>query len=356
MANLNPPTCKLKIGGITFEGKELKGKIHIIEVEQVVDGPWSCKITLDDGKDEFSTGQYKIKEGDSISISLGYQREPVLWVFDGEVSGLEADRKPEQRKLLTVRGFDPLMRLSKGRTRTSWLNIKDNDIFSEVAGKHGLKVGSLGKADHKHDYVMQNNVTDLQFVYERARRLGYLVNAKGNEIHFREPDLTVCCELTWDASNLSAGSSKRLLKDFKAESATPGQLEEASVRGWDPKKKEKIYASTGEVHGQTMGGQYTGGQHTGAKNQYSEQPVKDIAEAERMAKSMLNSRAQSYMTGNGECEGDGRIQAGKVIKIDAIGVEMDGDYYVTKCTHKLQAGAGSGLGYQCNFEVMRSGR
>lgn len=354
MANLNPPSFKMTIGSLNFETPELNTRVHEIEVEQVVDGPWSFKVVLDDRDDAFTNGKWKIKEEDSVVVQLGYQREGYTKVFEGEVSGLQSDRRPEERKKLVVRGFCPLQRLSRSRKRRAWQKpITDNDIASQIAGEHGMSA-QTGKVNIKYDHVMQNNVTDLAFLYERARRIGYMVSAKGKQLLFAEPDLTMTCELVWDASNVTGG--KRLLKDFKAESATPGQLKEASVRFWDPAKKDKILASSSEVHGQTMGGKRLGGDHTKASNQYSEQPVRSIEEAETVAKSMLNQRAQGFMSGTGQCEGDGRVEAGKVIKIDAIGEEMDGEYFVSRAVHKLKAGAGSGFGYETNFEVMRSGR
>lgn len=354
MANLNPPSFKLTIGGLDFSSPALNSRVHEIEVEQVVDGPWSFKCVLDDREDEFSSGQWKIREEDSIVVQLGYQTEGYTKVFEGEVSGLQSDRRPEERKKLVVRGFCPLQRLSRGRKRRTWqYPITDNDIASQIAGEHGMSA-QCGRVNIKYPYVLQNNVTDLAFLFERARRIGYMVNAKGRTLNFAEPELTVQCELVWDASNVTAG--KRQLKDFKAESATPGQLKDVSVRFWDPAKKEKILANTSEVHGQNMGGQHTGGEFTGASNQYSEQPVRSIEEAEQVAKSMLNQRAQGFMSGTGQCEGDGRVEAGKLVKIDAIGVEMDGEYYVNRAVHKLKAGAGSGFGYETNFEVMRTGR
>jgi len=357
MANANPPTFKMQLGSVSFDDPELMGRVHEIEVEQVIDGPDSFKAVLDDRDDAFTSGQYKIKEKDSAVISLGYEREDVIEVFSGDVSGLQANRRPEERKLLVVRGFCPLQRLSENRKRRTWLYpITDNDLANQIAGEHGLSA-QTGDVNIKYDYVLQNNVTDLAFLYERARRIGYEVDAHGDKLRFQKPELEVVLDLVWDASNVPKGATTpRLLKEFKAESATPGQLQKVKVRFWDPDKKEPIIAQSSEVHGQEMGGQNTGGTHTGAENQYSEQPVRSIEEAETLAKSMLNQRAMSYMSGTGQSEGDGRIKAGKLIKIDAIGVEMDGVYYVSRAMHRLKAGAGSGFGYETDFEVMRTGR
>src|SRR5690606_29933733 len=128
----------------------------------------------------------------------------------------------------------------------------------------------------------------------------------------------------------------------------------------DPDKKEEIVGKSSSIHGGAMGGSTTGPGFASAdapnlKIQVSDQPVRSVEEAEKLAWSILNQRAGNFITGKGQCEGDARVKAGKVVKIAAVGDKFDGDYYVTRALHKLKVGAGAGNGYTTDFEVRRTG-
>ncbi len=362
MSTTNPPDFKMTLGGVDFSSPEMAKRVVEIEVECVADGPDSFKVSLDD-RDDYFTKSQKIKEGDSAKIELGYHREGTNEVVQGIITGVESFRREYRRQLFVVRGFDGMQALSRGRHRRSWEKIKDSDIAQILAGEAGLGCDA-DDSGIIHPYVAQNNVTNMDFLFERAKRIGFEVDVEGRNLRFKKPEVSgPVCDLIWDENNIggAATGGGRLLKRCQFASSTMGVVDEVVVRGYDPKTRKEIIGRAKDVHGQTMGGNKTGPEYAAANNpatviQVSNQPVASCEEAEKLAWSILNERAGNFMSGFGASEGDGRIKAGKTVKIDAIGTEMDGEYYVTRAVHKLRIGAGPGNGYLTEFEIRRSGR
>lgn len=359
MSKMNPPDFKMTLGSIDFSNPEMEKRVVEIEIDCTADGPDSFKVSLDD-RDDFFAGDGPIKESDSAKIALGYVNEGTTELIEGTVTGVDSFRREYRRQVYVIQGFCLAHRLTRGRHRRSWENMKDSDLAPILAGEAGLGC----EADDSgiiHPYIAQNNVTNLAFLYERARRIGFEVDVVGKTLMFKKPQVSgPVCKLTWDQANIGQNSSERLLKRCKFATSTMGQVDEVTVRHYDPKLKKEIIGKSSDVHGQTMGGNKTGADYAKAdgvplKIQVSDQPVRSVEEAEKLAWSILNQRAGSFMNGTGSSEGDGRIKAGKTIEIAGIGGQMDGDYYVVRAKHRLRVGAGSGYGYETEFEIRRSG-
>ena len=65
-----------------------------------------------------------------------------------------------------------------------FVGLKDSDIASQIASEANLEVDAV---DSKvtHDYVIQANQTDLEFLRERAGRIQYEVFVSDKTLHFR---------------------------------------------------------------------------------------------------------------------------------------------------------------------------
>lgn len=361
MANMSPPDFKLKLGNLDFSTEELRTRVHEIEIEQISDGASAFKVVLDDRDDYFAGGE-KIKEGDSCVIELGYFEKGsanTAKLIEGQVTNVKANRREYTRKLYVISGFDGLQGLTRGKKRRSWEKMKDSDLATLIAGEAGLGA-DVDDSKIVHPFVAQNNVNNLSFLYERARRIGFEVGVKDKKLIFKKPQIqSPCCELTWDGTKVGSGSAI-LLRRLDFGSSTMGAVSKVIVRSYDPKTAKPIIGESSEIHGKEMGRE-TGGSRANLNNpnttiQISDENVASQEEAEALAYSILNQKAMQFVTGKGVCEGDPRIQCGKKITIDDIGQEMDGDYYVTAAKHILKAGAGKGFGYSVEFSIGRPAR
>jgi phage protein D len=282
--------------------------------------------------------------GNVVEIKLGYGDQTETLMI-GEITALEPEFVFDRLPVLTVRGYDRRHRLQRGRKTRTFLQQKDSDIASKIAREAGLSADAVDSSV-THDYVIQANQTDLDFLHERARRIQYEVVVYDKELFFRpvQNDKSEVLTLTMDDH----------LLEFFPRLSTAGQVSEVSVRGWNPKERREI-VSQAQPESSTMGGTQSGPKMSekafgSALDIVSAQPLMTQAEADQMAKAVLNRKALSLIEGEGLCLGRTDLRAGKVIKIDGIGQRFGGQYYVTTATHRYTSGGG----YRTRFQIRRN--
>jgi phage protein D len=284
--------------------------------------------------------------GNEVEIQMGYV-DNLQKLMVGEITGLEPEFSANEVPMLTVRGYDRRHRLLRGRKTRSFTQVKDSDIASQIAADAGLTAQVEGTAVTL-DYVLQHNQSDLQFLRQRARRIGYEVVVEDKTLHFR-PHQNAASEvltLTWEND----------LIEFHPRLTTLEQVGQVAVRGWNPKDKEAVVAEAAAgSESSTMGGT-TGGPSAadGAFGQSSytsiDWPVFSQAEADKMAVGQFNNMALAYISGEGIVAGRTELRAGTVVKIEGLGDRFSGNYYVISATHMYTPRNG----YRTAFSVRRN--
>ena len=107
--------------------------------------------------------------GNVVEIKLGYG-DDLQSLIIGEITGLEPEFVLDRPPSVVVRGYDRRHRLQKGRKTRTFVELKDSDIANTIAAEAKLSAAAV---DSKvmHDYVIQANQTDLEFLRERAGRI-----------------------------------------------------------------------------------------------------------------------------------------------------------------------------------------
>ena len=284
--------------------------------------------------------------GNVIEVKLGYGND-LETLMIGETTGLEPEFISNGLPVLTVRGYDRRHRLQKGRKTRTFVQQKDSDIASKIASEAGLSAQATDSSV-THDYVIQTNQTDLEFLQERARRIQYETVVFDKKLFFRpvQNDQSEILTLTMDDH----------LLEFRPRLSAARQISEVSVRGWDPKQKKEIVAvAQAGAESSKMGGKQSASVMTetafgSTVDALIAQPLMTQAEADQMAKAVLNRNALSLIEGEGLCYGRTDLRAGKVIKIDGVGQRFGGQYYVTDAIHRYSAQGG----YRTQFQVRRN--
>ena len=217
MSRIKTPIFDLTIGTFDFGNDEKLSKlVNEIDVDLVSDGASSFKVVLDDREAPFSDLEKEIKEGMSVTIALGYGATGTDKLIEGIVTGVNTARKEFQRKTYVVTGYDGLQALTRGRKRRSWEEIKDSDIAGIIANECGLQPDT-DDSEIIHPYVVQNNVTNLSFLMERAKRIGFEVKVEERRLVFKKPKRTEDCgvTLTWDGTKMNNADTSILQRcDF----------------------------------------------------------------------------------------------------------------------------------------------
>jgi phage protein D len=225
--------------------------------------------------------------------------------------------------------------------------MKDSDIASSLASEGGLSA-QVDDTGTVHPYLFQNNLSNYDFLIERAKRIGYEILNDDKTFIFRKSQEDKAPALT-----LEYGLD---LDRFSIQLKTLSEGSAIEVKGWDIKKKSEITATAQSgSETSTMGGQESGYQLS--QSSFSESPlaivdeaVVDATDAENISKAHYNSLLKEFISGEGTCSGNAAIRAGTTLEIQGLGDRFSGNYYVIAATHSIDQ-----QGYTTTFKVRRTG-
>lgn len=285
------------------------------------------------------------KEGNVVEIQMGYA-DNLKTLFKGEITGLEPEFSNDEPPVLTVLGYDRGHRIMRKRKTGSFINMKDSDIVSQIAGNNGLKP-DVTDTKVSMAYVLQHNQTDLEFLRQRANRIGYEVGVSDQTLYFRPRQN--------NGKEILTLSREVELLEFYPRLSTIGQLENVSVQGWDPKKKLAVFAGSQGDGASLVSAQVTGpvmvrkafpGNSGGVSTHLA---IGSQAEADQLANGWFKEMSLQYVVGDGVTIGLPELRAGKLINIKGLGKRFSGRYYVTGTEHSYKPNRG----YRTAFSVRR---
>jgi phage protein D len=276
---------------------------------------------------------------------MGYKGN-LKTLISGEITGLEQEFGSGSIPTAIARGYDLRHRLLRGRKTRSFTKMTDSNIASQIAREQGL-IAKVKDSKVKLDYVLQANQTDLEFLQERSRRIGYEMFVEEKNLYFQphQNNSKKVLTLKWDEDII----------EFSPRLSTMGQVGEVKVLSWDPKQKKALVGKAGVGSETTTMGTASGPKEAKkafGKGTYSivSEPVSSQAEADKIAKGQYNEMALDYITGEGTCMGEPELRSGRTIEITGVGKRFSGEYYVTAATHTYS----HDLGYRTEFTVRRN--
>jgi phage protein D len=339
------PEIEIKVDGQKLS-KEYIGRLLSARVSYSLDKSDMFQLVFNDS--DFAVQEKKIFDaGKEVIVSLGYSQK-FTKMIEGEVVKMDYDFETLVPTKLTITGFDKMFRLNRTKHSRSFLKMKDSDIAQKIASEMGLKP-DIKATSQKHEYIFQNNQSNLKFLKERAKRIDYEVEVEEGNLVFkpaRHEKRENTVKLMWD----------RTLMEFHTKIDATKVVDEVEVTGWDPKTKKMIKGTSkagGEkksISGQSGAADVKGKfSNSSSKSFKVDAPITTQEEADNIAKARLNQINMEYMTGYGVAQGEPKIQAGKMIEIGGLSKVLNGDYYISGCEHLYNQ-----HGYKTFFDVKRS--
>jgi phage protein D len=331
----------LKLNG-SDASEDVLDDIIRVEVDDRLSLPAMFTINLqdDDGKwiDEDALSLGTVVE---ISADNGSEKSKVA---QGEITSIEPRISRVEGKTLVLRGYDKSHRLHRGKKTASYLQMKDSDIAAKIADNAGLP-SQIDSTMQVHDYVLQDNKTDWEFLTARAKRIGYSMYVRDGRLHFVKTPAEggATPTLVWGED----------LTEFDASISTAHQISSVIVQGWDPSKQEKIEGKATIASGLPQIPESTDG-GTAAREAFGitaeevviSKPVSTKAEADALAQSLCNEIGRGYIKVEGIAEGNPRINAGGTVKLEGVGRRFSGTYRVNHALHRYNVS-----GYTTAFTV-----
>jgi len=285
--------------------------------------------------------------GKDISIDIGYK--DYTNIFKGIIARVDFDFSKGRSVTAHLVCYDKLYKLSKMVHSRPFIKMKDSEIAKKMASEGGLQC-SVDATSKKHDYIFQNNESNLDFLRRRADLLGYELTVDDGKMIFKKgrfKDKKKSVDLSW----------WRTLIDFHAKVDSNKIIEEAVVSSWDYVKKKELSEKKKAGDEPKVGSASKMGTKevksnlkNKTKNYRIDIPNLQSGEAKEIAKASLTTSSMEYLKVTGTCEGEPKIKAGKVILVENVGKKLTGEYYITSCEHIY-----TGASFRTHFDAVTNG-
>lgn len=299
---------------------------------------------------EFVEGQYGTSDSpsfewmDNSTLSVGAEVEiqakanetgvnqpQNVSLLKGFITALDPVFDEDGSARMVVRGSDSLFKLQRGTKTRTYVRQKDSDILSKLVGEHGLSL-EMTATSELYEYVLQDDVSDYEFLLHLARRNGFVVVADGRSLKVKAPDALGFPEviLKWG----------RDLLEFQPTVSIGGQVNSVTVQGWDYKQKQAItgQATSPELVPVEIG---LGKRGSALAQEAASAQAKlhvvatspTVADANKLAQATLNRMGAADIVGEGRCFGNPKVKAGGKLKLQGLGTRFSGVYLVTRVRH-----------------------
>lgn len=267
--------------------------------------------------------------------SFGGNGQPIM-LIEGEVTALEPRFSAGGTAELIIRGYDRSHRLYRQKRSKAYLNVRDSDLAQTIATAAGLQA-QVEATTIIYEHIYQHNQSDLNFLQERAARIGYECYVVGKKLFFRRPQANQepALTLTWGESNLEVRPRMSLTE----------QVNEVLVQGWDSDAQQPIIgrARNGTLY-PTIGEPKNGAQWATSFGTHThiitDQMVKNQAEADELAHARLAEISGAFIEVEGSVFRRPDVQAGQVVELAKLGDRFSGRYLITSATHVYNSRTG----------------
>ena len=267
--------------------------------------------------------------GDKLKLWLGYENELYLCgSFSVQTTSRDYKANTTEVRATAVNFASP----AKEKRRVSWENTTLFGIAKKIASTNALSLKTSG-SDQNIVSVIQDNVSDIEFLYDLCVKFGFLMAVKNNTIIITAKDAK------GDASQTSNTSKNENLPTFTLNLTDLYSLEitEANRNSYTAVIVEWQDIEAGKVKSIKVGS---------ADQVYKMQIAqpKSDNEAFKQAEAKLNELQRGGI--NGRCSSEGKnIIAGGKIKFGGVPGLGANEFSIKEVSHKL-----STSGYEIDVE------
>ncbi|MEL7039555.1 MAG: VgrG-related protein [Cyanobacteria bacterium J06592_8] len=285
---------------------------------------WKHQDLLEFGK------KVKIGFTSSTTESQDFSEEKEGYLIEGEITAIETHFTEKSQAPIVIRGYDISHRLHRGRWNRSFQGMTDSDIVKKILAEVVIEPGQIDESGIPHEYVFQNNQTNMEFLRERAARIGFELFVQDGKLNFRRPTSTQNIKLTWLTD----------LHSFRVRVTSAEQVKEVNVRAWDYKQKKPIVSTRNSENVLTKTENGRGsveisefkGKPTKPTVYIIDQPISTPKEADAIAQALFDELGGQFVYADAQGEGNPNIRPGRTVTLEELG-KHNGSYYVTETRH-----------------------
>ncbi len=322
---------------ILSNGKNIPDTYQVISmsIEKKVNSVPYARIVLSDGspaEPNFTVSDSStFIPGNNIEIKLGYHSKNTS-VFKGIITKQNIKVSRGNGSVLEVICNDLAIKMTVGRKNTTYLKVKDSDVFGKIINSYGL-IKNVAATNNIIPELTQYYTTDWDFVLSRAKVNGMVIIAGSNKVTIQKPDTgtTPVLELTYGDSIL----------DMNLDLDATTQLSNISASSWDI-SAQKV---------QTSGPSAVSIKEPGNISSNTLSKVIDLKTYLLQTDAPVNKvllqtwaaaqKAQSILskvTGTVSFQGSSLAEPGKMITLSDVGDRFNGNAFISGVTHTVDNG------------------
>ena len=253
-------------------------------------------------------------------------------LIEGEITALETQFSEHTQAPIIIRGYDVSHRLHRGLHNRSFQNMTDSDVVQKIAEEVQIDLGQIDPSGEPHDYLFQENQSNMAFLRSRAARIGFEIFVHDHKLNFRRPQADGNpLKLTW----------LKEVRSFHVRVTSSEQVQSVEVRGWDYTTKTPIVATAQREQVMTETDHETSGSETSTRFEgmreapkliVCDRPMFKRKEADAMAQALCDELGGEFVIADARAEGNPKIRPGLQVQLDELG-PYTGKYYVTETRH-----------------------
>jgi phage protein D len=333
------------------------GDILQVTYKDSVDAIDSFQLTINNWDADRQKLKYTEEDlfdpGRQVELRMGYRDQiGMSLMIRGKIRSLRMTYPASGAPTLSVTGLNILADLHRKQRTARYEQMTASQIAQRIGTQAGIAVRTNPdpiSESAPHEYLLQDDKTDLVFLMKLAKDLEYelVVDEEGDNagLYFGPPR-----NVRQVAYQLRYGAT---LNQFHTTLDTASQKGSVTIKASHPSNKEKIEATKSRADLE-LPGLNNAGRQRGLDNflsdfeEVSAMTVQNQEKADEEAASQLKRIAVNLIRGSGTTVGLPELRAGRFVFIEGIGDHFAGHYFVTSTTHTLGNG-----GYTTQFECRR---
>lgn len=328
----------------------LRAHIARVEVDERLGLPTVVTVVLGDPERNVLE-KAGIEIGGSLEVRAGVLGQVAnQGLAVAETVALEASYS-DTASVVVVRAYDVSHRLHRVRRTRSYHDVTDGDVVREVAQEAGIDTGDVDDPGVVHEHLAQLNVTDWDFLTERARECARVLQVRDGRLELlAHAQATAAPEPgglpPQEAGQLVFGANLESLHARMSSAELPAEVE---VRGWSPETKEPVVAAAPvAAHGTQLAETPEGlAARTGSSVlTCADRPISTQAQADDLAAALGDAAGSGFATATATCRGDPTLRAGLPVSVGLAGSLFSGRWTITAARHTFDAG-----GYRSILEL-----
>jgi uncharacterized protein involved in type VI secretion and phage assembly len=321
----------VKAAGADLDAK-YAALLNEVRVEQSLNLPDGARLRFQDDMEMSQIQSLPFDFGKAVEILMqAPNKDTFVSVFKGEVVSIEGEFE-ESGVYLNVRAYGKGHRMNRAKKNETFLNMTYDTVAQQLGGAAGLRVVKDSDPSGSHKFIQQSNETDWELLVRLAGDIGFSVTERDGKLYFtkaEDPLRGGTKTLTW-GKDLSA---------FRPRMTGVQQVDVVTVRGYDPDMKRQLTAQSSP--GQVKLGSEIGMPRADAAQKAFGRAAFEVGnaaltsqtEADALAKSTLERKANAYLEATGKAEGNPSLMVGDWVQIEGVSTKFKGKYLLSEVVH-----------------------